>query len=180
MIITIGYPGSPDIIFKTDKDKVLIGRKSICDIVISKDEISREHCLIELRGEEIFVTDLKSVNGVFINGERIPLSVPVLYQPIFSLVISFGYEIRISLEVENAEVISAPTLMEARPLRRKVLNEATKTKIAQPNQKERTRFLPYAFLSLVILGIAFYFLQNEGEINMPLDRGPSTYEKSYH
>jgi hypothetical protein len=48
-----------------------IGRSAPADIVLAHPSISREHCLIGLANDELFVTDLNSTNGTFIDGERV-------------------------------------------------------------------------------------------------------------
>lgn len=46
-----------------------VGRDAACDISLVGSGISRNHCRIERRpGDAFIVTDLKSTNGVFING----------------------------------------------------------------------------------------------------------------
>ena len=48
-----------------------IGRSPPADIVLSDPRVSRSHCRVELAGEDLKVTDLKSTNGTFIDGERV-------------------------------------------------------------------------------------------------------------
>ena len=48
-----------------------IGRTAPADIVLSHKSVSREHCIIGLANDELFVTDLNSTNGTYIDGERI-------------------------------------------------------------------------------------------------------------
>ena len=48
-----------------------IGRSAPADIVLAHPSISREHCLIGLANDELFVTDLNSTNGTYIDGERV-------------------------------------------------------------------------------------------------------------
>lgn len=48
-----------------------IGRSAPADIVLAHPSISREHCLIGLANDELFVTDLNSTNGTFIDGARV-------------------------------------------------------------------------------------------------------------
>jgi CheY-like chemotaxis protein len=49
----------------------LVGRSSDCDYQIPQPLISRRHCLFHLRDGDIWVQDLGSLNGTFVNGERI-------------------------------------------------------------------------------------------------------------
>lgn len=57
----------------TKKTSVIVGRAAdVADLVVGHSSISRRHCKLELIEKELFITDLKSSNGVMINGERIP------------------------------------------------------------------------------------------------------------
>lgn len=48
-----------------------IGRSDSNDIVLASPQISRQHAKINRIGERIYVQDLGSANGTFVNGERI-------------------------------------------------------------------------------------------------------------
>jgi pSer/pThr/pTyr-binding forkhead associated (FHA) protein len=52
-------------------DKTTIGRVEDNTFQISEPSVSSHHCEVLLRGTEVFVKDLNSTNGTFINGERI-------------------------------------------------------------------------------------------------------------
>ena len=56
--------------FSTDLTSVTIGRGNSCDVVLPYEGFSRRHAQIEYINGDIFVTDLASVNGVFIDNER--------------------------------------------------------------------------------------------------------------
>lgn len=57
----------------TKKTSVIIGRaKDVADLVIPHSSISRRHCKLELIENEFYITDLKSSNGIIINGTKIP------------------------------------------------------------------------------------------------------------
>jgi putative nucleotidyltransferase with HDIG domain len=52
-------------------ERLSIGRGFSNDLQLPEPEVSRQHCLIERRGSELFIRDLDSSNGTFINGRRI-------------------------------------------------------------------------------------------------------------
>ncbi len=51
--------------------KVTVGRQAGNDLVVPDEQVSRKHAEIEERGGVMFVTDLGSSNGTFVNGTRI-------------------------------------------------------------------------------------------------------------
>jgi pSer/pThr/pTyr-binding forkhead associated (FHA) protein len=59
-----------------DEDDVFIGRAPrINDICIGDPSVSRQHAHVKRREEGYAVYDLKSLNGVFLNGEKISRAV---------------------------------------------------------------------------------------------------------
>ncbi|MDH5297822.1 MAG: FHA domain-containing protein [Desulfobulbaceae bacterium] len=61
----------------TDGDRVTIGRGSDADVVIDNTAISRVHAALELQNGVYFISDLKSLNGTMVNGEKVTDMVPV-------------------------------------------------------------------------------------------------------
>ncbi len=51
---------------------VRIGRSDENDCILNNKELSRLHCMLELIKGSYYITDLKSKNGISIDGERIP------------------------------------------------------------------------------------------------------------
>ncbi len=51
--------------------KVVIGRDSACDIALPLEHLSRRHVELDIRGGQLFLKDLDSSNGTFLNGERV-------------------------------------------------------------------------------------------------------------
>ena len=50
---------------------VKIGRTKPADIVLADGKISRSHCQVELNDDLLFVTDLNSTNGTFVDGQKV-------------------------------------------------------------------------------------------------------------
>jgi hypothetical protein len=48
-----------------------IGRSAPADVVLADPKISRSHCSVELHDDELFVSDLNSTNGTFVDGKRV-------------------------------------------------------------------------------------------------------------
>ena len=59
------------------KDEFLIGRGGDCDLRIHGAAVSRHHCLLRRRGDEVTVLDLGSSNGTFVNDQRVRSQTPV-------------------------------------------------------------------------------------------------------
>jgi pSer/pThr/pTyr-binding forkhead associated (FHA) protein len=53
------------------KDRTSLGRRPYNDIVIDNLAISGEHAVLQLSGHDVYVEDLNSTNGTFVNGKSI-------------------------------------------------------------------------------------------------------------
>src|SRR5579872_2954906 len=51
--------------------EILIGRSSDLDMVLVEDMVSRKHARIQTQADQIWIEDLGSTNGTFVNGEKI-------------------------------------------------------------------------------------------------------------
>ena len=58
------FPIAPD-------KQILIGRSSDLDMVLVEDMVSRKHARIAMQTDQIWIEDLGSTNGTFVNGEKI-------------------------------------------------------------------------------------------------------------
>ena len=58
-------------IFPLNRQKILIGSHEGCDIILQADGVSRKHLIVTIEDDNYFVTDQGSVNGSFINDERL-------------------------------------------------------------------------------------------------------------
>jgi hypothetical protein len=51
--------------------QILVGRSSDLDMVLVEDMVSRKHARIAMQSDQIWIEDLGSTNGTFVNGEKI-------------------------------------------------------------------------------------------------------------
>ncbi len=54
-----------------DKELTTVGRKPDNDIVIDNQAVSGHHASITVEGDKIVLEDLGSLNGTFVNGQKI-------------------------------------------------------------------------------------------------------------
>ena len=54
--------------------EIIIGRSSDLDMVLVEDMVSRKHAKISTQGGDVFIEDLGSTNGTFVNGEKVSRS----------------------------------------------------------------------------------------------------------
>ena len=52
-------------------DSIVVGRHPYCDVVLDNNAVSREHARLTKRGDGVYVEDLHSRNGVWVNGAKI-------------------------------------------------------------------------------------------------------------
>jgi pSer/pThr/pTyr-binding forkhead associated (FHA) protein len=68
----IRFPAGGETSFVADDDDIFVGRiPSINDICINDPSVSRQHAHIKKREEGYAIYDLKSLNGILLNGKKI-------------------------------------------------------------------------------------------------------------
>lgn len=75
LIVASGKSAGRTIAIK--RNKLLIGRAEECDVRPLSEEVSRRHCAVHVGPAEVWVEDLGSRNGTFVNGEKISAKMPV-------------------------------------------------------------------------------------------------------
>jgi pSer/pThr/pTyr-binding forkhead associated (FHA) protein len=62
--------GPSDFVF-AGHEQVTIGRGSDCSLRLTDPTVSRHHCLLDAGDEAVLVRDLRSLNGTYVNGQRV-------------------------------------------------------------------------------------------------------------
>jgi len=69
--LIIEQPGVPPMTVPIKEGELRLGRADDCDVVLVADEVSRHHAKIVRRGRKTLLMDLKSLNGTYVNRQRI-------------------------------------------------------------------------------------------------------------
>ncbi len=84
--------------------ELTIGRSPECDISLDITALSRKHCVVFRQGKNVFVRDLDSTNGTFVNGERIQVRALKNGDRVFLgdiCVFKFAYTDQIDLDINR-------------------------------------------------------------------------------
>lgn len=84
--------------------ELTIGRNAECDISLDITALSRKHCAVFRQGKNVFVRDLKSTNGTFVNGEQVEVRVLKNGDRVFLgdiCVFKFAYTDQIDLDINR-------------------------------------------------------------------------------
>ena len=59
------------------KGQLTLGRSESCDLIVPSLQVSRQHAILRMQGNDIVLEDLNTTNGTYLNGERIVGSVVI-------------------------------------------------------------------------------------------------------
>ena len=71
MKLVLSFQGVQIREYALDRPVRSIGRRDENDIVIDHMGVSGTHAQIAMEGQSVILTDLKSTNGTFVNGQRV-------------------------------------------------------------------------------------------------------------
>lgn len=69
VLLTVTSGPSKGFVYQFTKPRIVIGRKG-ADLALEDPEVSRHHCLLEVKDTAISLKDLDSTNGTFYDEER--------------------------------------------------------------------------------------------------------------
>jgi len=103
MRLEIIYPDAELQIYPILKDKIVIGSSETADLRITVDGISRRHVCILLENNRFYIADLNSLNGTYMNNERLIPGKKIEFNNLFPVMLSDSILISI-LDDEISEV----------------------------------------------------------------------------
>jgi pSer/pThr/pTyr-binding forkhead associated (FHA) protein len=103
MRLEILIEGEEAVIVPFKKKLVLLGTGKGCDLVLDAPGVSRRHAEISTDGDNFFVQDLESANGVYINEEKLEANVKVPFTSFFPLKLGAHVTITLLADVEKSD-----------------------------------------------------------------------------
>ena len=89
-------------VFETQERKIILGRDPGATCHIDEERISRKHLLLEVRGSDVYATDLGSANGTFLQNKQLKPNEKTLWPSIFPL--KLGQSTTLSLLPDTAAI----------------------------------------------------------------------------
>ncbi len=114
-------------------EKLLVGRRSSCDISLRFPNVSSHHCELELKDGYWVVRDLGSKNGVKVNGERVESK--------FLMPGDVLHVAKHQFEIDYTPSADAPAPEEESPFSRGLLEKAG-LETERPRRQEKTEIKP--------------------------------------
>lgn len=156
-----------------DLTSVKIGRSLRCEFSVPLEDLSREHCILEILNGEYYLTDLKSKNGVYVDQVRIAPDQKTKVTPTSLIVLANIYTLSINpteilSKSESAitkkvdrEIETMSFQLEYPPEKNKALSKQkkeTKKAINGPEENNTTPNREMIVMALGFIGITIYLL----------------------
>ena len=69
--LIVKFPNGQSETYKLTEGVLLIGRRPPAQIILNKQNVSSRHAEIIVKNNQVHINDLKSVNGTFVNNQKI-------------------------------------------------------------------------------------------------------------
>ncbi len=145
--LTINSPTKAFVFTAKDENaSIKVGRSLKCQFSVPLEDLSREHCMVEVKGEDIFITDLGSSNGVWVNRSRLEQHRPQLIDSDSQIVLASKYQLRVERvefdtrsDIKNEELVRDPKGDSSRTMLNPVEPSAVSLQLDYPINKDKRR-----------------------------------------
>ncbi len=123
------------------KDKLLVGRRSSCDVTLRFPNVSSHHCELELVDGYWFVRDMGSRNGEKVNGERVESRciLPGDEISIAKHLYEIAYTPPKDSQAPEEEAPTSRSLLEKAGLEKKITERLQRERVKQVERKKEER-----------------------------------------
>lgn len=136
------------------QNSVVIGRSKKCEMVVLDEALSRQHCRVDLENGAFYLTDLGSSNGVFVNGERLPLNTKTPISTFWQLGLGI-------LELQLQDTEDVPNFTRSTQININNQTSPPPKKIVTTSEKKSLRINPFLTVSIVALVAIVYLFANQ-------------------
>lgn len=128
MRLKYSSPGVADQVFSIVKPKFMLGAHRSSDLILKENNVAKKHCMFLQQKDGVYIEDLGSMSGTWVNGERIVVHGPLRDRDMISVgavqIIVQGFEVSLSptvhCPVNNLNVTQKLTENVHQELHRKV------------------------------------------------------------
>ncbi len=78
LLVLLGPPVVQSKMWPLIQDGTVIGRSPECRVSIDDRSLSRSHAIVNIKGDEITISDMGSTNKTFVNGQQLPPGSPCI------------------------------------------------------------------------------------------------------
>ena len=140
-----------------------VGRDASLVLAIVRSEISRNHAEFFMQGGELFLRDLGSTNGTFVNHQPLSGEMGLRHGDVIHFA---SYEVRVLEEADNEIGDSTMTTMKAMPLSNKLPTGLNELQILLNERAIRAEFQPIVGLDGILYG--YEVLGRGGRSDLPV------------
>lgn len=168
--IVLGHDGSPTH-YQIERNELIIGSSTQCDVVLARPEISRRHLSLLVRGNKFFVIDHNSTNGTFLHEEKIEPGQKVEWQTYIPMRLATGVIMTLVEDAaDEASMFKGPVRERAGLDQTKTmviplaqLRAGTKKSLPPPRRPKKKNGMGMAYLVVAaIIGAAYYLNVTKG------------------
>jgi hypothetical protein len=116
--------------FLIEKEETIVGRADDCDVLLPDLSVSLRHCKILLERNNIYIADLGSTNGTYLNGQMIEKNEPLQVGDTFkvgNLEIKFNLKLKRKRTFNSSETPSLDTPAAKKAISWKTIDEKPKS-----------------------------------------------------
>lgn len=186
MIISLKLITGELLDFSFEGNRAVIGRSPKCEIVIQHEGLSRQHCVIEMIEGDVYMTDLDSTNGVYVDGQRIQPSHKVLLQTFLPVTFGPVESLSVAQNLTQSRIIqSSQTKFFKRQISKQpklAKPEFNPVKLPLSTRKSSKGLVINILIVILILGAALWVTKNRSSLKnnkMPQDAQKKAIESDY-